>query len=654
MQEMNEVSHESIPEEVSQPPLLPGLDEAIKKSQDYHFSTQYPEGYWVEELEGNPTITAEIIFFFHFMGIEDPERVEKIANYLLKYQREDGSWALFFDGSGDLSTSIEAYMALKMAGISPERDEMKRARKFIMENGGIRGCRVFTKIFMAMLGHCSWDPVPSMPVEIMLTPNWFYFNIHEMSSWSRGTVVPLLVIYAFKPVYPVPEGLGIKELFTGADCDLSVKSKKPGLNWPNTFLLLDKFLKLLEKLPWNPFRKFALKRAIKWILKHQEPEGDFGGIQPPMINSPVALKLMGYSMDHPSITKGLEAIDRFIIDRGDHIVMQACVSPLWDTAIASNALMDSGIPGDHPNLVKAGEWMLKKQLTKKGDWSIKNPHTPPGGWSFEFHNEAFPDTDDTAEILMALNRIEFADKEWKDKECKRGLTWLYGMQSSNGGWGAFDIDCDHALFNQIPFADHGAMLDPPTADVTGRILWMSGRLGISREHPVVQRAANFLINEQEPDGCWFGRWGVNYIYGTFLALSGLRSIGESADQTYIRMAGEWLKSCQNEDGGWGETCDSYLKPELRGQGVSTASQTAWAVMGLIESGAAESESARIGVEYLINRQNEDGSWYEDQFTGTGFPGYFFIKYHMYQQFFPLMAISRYRTAFEENSIGNGK
>ena len=645
---MSELKEGTIPEDAVATSILPGLDEAIEKSQDYHFSTQYPDGYWVEELQGNSTITAELIFFFHFMGIKDPERVEKVANFLLKYQQEDGSWPLFFGGSGDLSTSMEAYMALKMAGISADRDEMKRARKFIMENGGVRGCRVFTKIFMAMLGQCSWDPVPSMPVEIMLTPNWFYFNVHEMSSWSRGTVVPLLVIYAFKPVYPVAEELGIKELFTGADRNLSVKSKKSGFNWPNAFLFLDKCLKTLEKLPWNPIRKVALRRAVKWILKHQEPEGDFGGIQPPMINSPIALRLMGYSMDHPSIVKGLEAIDRFIIDRDDHLVLQACVSPLWDTAIASNALMDSGIPGDHPTMVKAGEWMLKKQLTSKGDWSIKNPNTPAGGWSFEFHNESFPDTDDTAEILMALNRIEFEDKEWKEKECKRGLTWLYGMQSSNGGWGAFDIDCDHALFNEIPFADHGAMLDPPTADVTGRILWMSGRLGIPRDNPVVQRAANFLINEQEPDGCWFGRWGVNYIYGTFLALSGLRSIGESADQTYIRMAAEWLKSCQNEDGGWGETCDSYLQPELRGQGISTASQTAWAVMGLIEGGAADSDSARIGTEYLINRQKEDGSWYEDQFTGTGFPGYFFIKYHMYQQFFPLMALSRYRTAMESN------
>ena len=641
---MNDTNEDEIQREDSAASPLPGLDIAIENSRDYHFSTQHPEGFWVEELEGNATITAELVFFFHFMGIDDPERVEKVANYLLKEQREDGSWGLFYGARGDISTTTEAYMALKMAGLLPERDEMKRARKFILENGGVRGCRVFTKIFLALLGQCPWDPIPAMPVEIILAPHSFYFNIYEMSSWSRSTVVPLTIICSLKPVFPVAEALGVQELFTGADRDLSVKTKKPGFNWPNAFLFIDKCLKFLGKSPWKPFRRLALRRAVKWILKHQEPEGDFGGIQPPMINSPLALKLMGYPMDDPAIVKGLEAIDRFIIDKKDHLVFQACVSPLWDTAIAANALMDSGVSGSHPALVKAGKWMLEKQVSSKGDWSFKNPNTPPGGWSFEFYNEGYPDTDDTAEILMALNRIDFADEAWKEKECKRALAWLFSMQSQNGGWGAFDQDNDHTLFNEIPFADHGAMLDPPTADVTGRVLWMSGRLGISRDNPVAQKAMMFLISEQEPDGCWFGRWGVNYIYGTFLALSGLRSMGESPDQTYIRMAVEWLESCQNEDGGWGETCDSYLEPSLRGKGVSTASQTAWALMGLVEGGAADSESARLGAEHLINRQKDDGSWYEDQFTATGFPGYFFIKYHMYQQFFPLMALARYRSA----------
>ncbi len=628
--------------------LPSGLEEAIAKSRQYHLSTQHVDGYWVEELETNPTITAEYLFFMHFMGIDHPDHANKIVNYLLRFQREDGGWNLYPEAPGDISATVEAYMALKMAGVDPSRDEMKRARGFIISNGGIRSCRVFTKIFLAMLGQSSWDPVPAMPIESIFLPRWFYFNIYEMSSWSRATVVPLSLIRSKKPVFPVEEGRGIKEVFTGADRDLSIKSKQPGLNWPNFFLFVDKCLKWIGKSPWKPFRKAANRKALKWILKHQEPEGDFSGIQPAMFNALIALKLSGYSMDHPAIVKGLEGVQRFIIDREDHFVLQACVSPLWDTAIAANALMDSGVPGNHPALVKAGEWMLRKQVTLRGDWRFKNPNTPSGGWSFEFHNENYPDLDDTAEILMALDRIHFNDKEWKESEMQRALTWLYSMQSQNGGWAAFDQDNDHKLFNQIPFADHGAMLDPPTVDVTGRILWMTGRLGLTK-HPAVPKALNFIKSEQEEDGCWYGRWGVNYIYGTFLVLCGLRSIGEDVRQPYIRNAVEWLVNHQNEDGGWGETCRSYREPHLRGQGESAPSQTAWGLIGLVETGEADSDAARRGAAYLINRQLADGSWYEDEFTGTGFPGNFYIKYHMYQQFFPLMALSRYCSAQDHRS-----
>jgi squalene-hopene/tetraprenyl-beta-curcumene cyclase len=488
-----------------------------------------------------------------------------------------------------------------------------------------------------------------MPVELIFLPTSFYFNIYEMSSWSRGTIVPLSMVCAHKPVYSLDEAHGAQEIFTEEDRDLSIKSKEPGVNWPNAFLMVDKFLKLCGKIPWKPFRRSAFKRAEKWVLKHQEPDGDFSGIQPAMLNSLLALHYQGYSNDHPAIVKGLEAVDRFLIETENDTCMQACISPLWDTAIACNALMDSGIPGDHQAIVAAVEWMLKKQITSYGDWKIKNPNTPPGGWSFEFYNENYPDTDDTAEILMAIQRTEIEDKEWKEKESQIAMTWLMSMQSANGGWGAFDQDNDHELFNKIPFADHGAMLDPPTADVTSRILWMLGRRNFSKTNPQVQKALQFVKSEQEDDGCWFGRWGVNYVYGTFLALTGLESMGEDMGQPSIRKAVEWLEQHQNEDGGWGETCQSYTDPSLRGQGKSTASQTAWAVIGLVSAGEAGGSSAKRGIEFLIREQKEDGSWWEDEFTGTGFPGHFYIKYHMYQHYFPLMALGRFKNATDKSS-----
>ncbi|OGW13935.1 MAG: hypothetical protein A3K09_07495, partial [Nitrospinae bacterium RIFCSPLOWO2_12_FULL_47_7] len=635
------------------------LDETITRSCGYLFSIQDPEGFWAAELESNATITAEYIFFMHFMGIPDPVRQRKCAQYLLQHQQEDGGWNLFYGAPSNISATVEAYIALKMSGISPDRPEMSKARECIFSLGGIRATRVFTKIFLALLGQVSWDVLPVMPVEIILLPNWFYFNIYEMSSWSRGTVVPLTIIYAHQPVFKLDENQGVRELFRETDRNLSLDYSPDGLSWRNFFIFIDRSLKLFGKSSWKPFRNFALNRAKKWTLKHQEPEGDFGGIQPAMFNSLLALKCLGYSNDdpvivkglsavdrfiidkgdhlvlqacvsplwdtsiacnalldagfpgdHPAlvkagewmlkkqvkrpgdwkvknpntppggwafeffnemyysnddpvIVKGLSAVDRFIIDKGDHLVLQACVSPLWDTSIACNALLDAGFPGDHPALVKAGEWMLKKQVKRPGDWKVKNPNTPPGGWAFEFFNEMYPDNDDTAEILMALHRIRFSDGDWKEKECRRALVWLLSMQSENGGWGAFDQDNDHSLFNEIPFADHGAMLDPPTVDVTGRILWLLGLLRFDREDPQVKKAIEFIKSEQEHDGCWFGRWGVNYIYGTFLVLNGLGSIGEDMTQECVTRAVDWILSRQNADGGWGETCDSYEKPHLR-------------------------------------------------------------------------------------------
>ena len=647
------------PQGVESPQLGEGvkgeaLDQSIESSQDYLLSVQNGEGYWVDELEANVTISAEYIFFMHFTGRLDPVKQDKVVNYLLHKQREDGSWPLFYGGLCDINSTVESYMALKMAGLPADREEMVRARQAIFANGGIKKTRVFTKMFLAMFGQLSWDDCPAVPVEIILFPNWFPFNIYEISSWSRGTVVPLSVVRSFEPVHELPEGHDVQELFTEKDQDLDFKPNGlPFTNWRDTFIYLDRFIKFVGKFPFKPLRKKALGKVEEWTLRHQEDEGDFAGIQPAMFNALLALHLLGYPKDHPACVKGMEAVDRFMLEKDGRLWMQACVSPLWDTAICANALLDSGLPSDHPALVRAGEWIISKQVTTRGDWKVKNPNAEPGGWAFEFYNELYPDTDDTAEILLFLNRVEITDNRWKLSECQRAMDWLLRMQSKSGGWGAFDVDNDKEVLNEVPFADHKALLDPATVDVTSRILWMLAKWGFNKQHPQVKRAIEFVKERQEIDGCWFGRWGVNYIYGTFLALNGLRAIGEDMKDRFSRKAVRWLESHQNEDGGWGETCQSYTEPSLRGRCKSTASQTAWALLGLIAADEAQSSVVERGVAYLIDTQKKSGefsgSWWEDEFTGTGFPIHFFIKYHMYQHFFPLMALSRYRRALDVDS-----
>ena len=456
------------------------LNQSIESSQDYLLSVQNGEGYWVDELEANVTISAEYIFFMHFTGRLDPVKQDKVVNYLLHKQREDGSWPLFYGGLCDINSTVESYMALKMAGLPADREEVVRARQAIFANGGIKKTRVFTKMFLAMFGQLSWDDCPAVPVEIILFPNWFPFNIYEISSWSRGTVVPLSVVRSFEPVHELPEGHDVQELFTEKDQDLGFKPNGlPFTNWRDTFIYLDRFIKFVGKFPFKPLRKKALGKVEEWTLRHQEDEGDFAGIQPAMFNALLALHLLGYPKDHPACVKGMEAVDRFMLEKDGRLWMQACVSPLWDTAICANALLDSGLPSDHPALVRAGEWIISKQVTTRGDWKVKNPNAEPGGWAFEFYNELYPDTDDTAEILLFLNRVEITDNRWKLSECQRAMDWLLRMQSKSGGWGAFDVDNDKEVLNEVPFADHKALLDPATVDVTSRILWMLAKWGLT-------------------------------------------------------------------------------------------------------------------------------------------------------------------------------
>ena len=626
--------------------LLSPVADAIRRSQDCFLRTQSPRGYWVGELESNVAISAEYLLLRRFLGVPLPEREGKIANYIRSRQRSDGTWAIWHDGPGDLSASIEAYFALKVAGDSPEAGHMRKAREFILSRGGIPEARVFTKIWLALFGQFPWDGVPAMPPEIMLLPNWFYVNIYEFACWARGTVVPMLIILDRKPRSPLP--VDVKELYPHPlpRYSLAMPRAEQLWGWKSFFLAMDKVFRTYDRFPWKPGRGIALRRAERWVLDHQESDGSWGGIQPPWVYSLISLKLRGMSVEHSALAKGLQGFETFAIDEGHSWCHQSCVSPVWDTALAIIALADSGLPADHPALQCAARWLLKEQISTGGDWQVKNPRTPAGGWAFEFENDLYPDVDDAAEVVIALNKVSLPERDALKESIRRGVVWSVSMQSRNGGWGSFDKDNDKRPLAQIPFADFGEFLDPPSADVTAHMVEMLGRLGYPRAHRSQARGLAYLKREQESDGPWFGRWGVNYIYGTWSALLALREAGEDMGQEYVRRAVSWLKACQNHDGGWGETCDSYNDPSCRGRGSSTASQTAWAIMGLLAAERPGPEVLR-GIDFLVSNQREDGTWDEPHFTGTGFPGDFMINYHLYRNYFPLMALGRFQAALQE-------
>ena len=620
------------------------LDVAIELSRDFLFREQLPEGYWWAELESNVTITSEYVMLFHFMGTVDKERERKLANYILSKQTEKGFWCIYFGGPGDLSTTVEAYFALKLAGYPAEHPAMVKARAFILEKGGIIKCRVFTKIFLALFGEFAWFGVPSMPVELMLLPTWAYFNVYELSSWSRATIIPLSIVMAYKPVRRLPTWARVQELYVRPPRPIDYTfSKEHGIiTWKNIFIGVDHILKVYESSPIRPFKKNALAVAENWVLEHQEPSGDWGGIQPAMLNSVLALHCLGYANDHPAVERGLEALANFCIEDDQSIVLQSCVSPLWDTALALKALLDADVPPDHPALINATQWLLDREVRKPGDWKIKSPDLAPGGWAFEFLNDWFPDVDDSGFVMMAIKDVKVKNVRAKEDAIKRGIAWCLGMQSKDGGWGAFDKDNTKHILNKIPFADLEALIDPPTADLTGRMLELMGNFGYPKTHPAAVRGLAYLKQHQEPDGSWWGRWGVNYIYGCWSVLSGLAAIGEDLSQPYIRKAVHWIKSRQNIDGGWGESCSSYDDTSLAGFGESTPSQTGWALLALMATNEIHAVAVAKGVKYLLSTQKPDGSWEEEQFTGTGFPKFFMIRYHIYKDVFPLMALGTYR------------
>ncbi|MEH2324291.1 MAG: squalene--hopene cyclase [Nostoc sp.] len=624
--------------------------EAIAASQQYLQSIQNPVGYWWAELQSNVTITAEVVLLHKIWGTDQTRPLDKVAAYLRQEQREHGGWELYYGDGGELSTSVEAYMALKLLGVPATDPAMIRARTFILQRGGISKTRIFTKLHLALIGCYNWRGIPSLPPWVMLLPKAFPVNIYEMSSWARSSTVPLLIVCDRKPVFITDPTINLNELYVEGVDRVQWELPQTG-DWTDLFLSLDRGFKLAESLNLVPFREEGIKAAEKWILERQEATGDWGGIIPAMLNSMFALRCLDYHRSDPIIERGLQAIDNFAIETEDSYRVQPCVSPVWDTAWAMRALVESGFAPDHPAVVQAGEWLLQKQILDYGDWAVKNRQGKPGAWAFEFDNRFYPDVDDSAVVVMALHLAKLPNEEIKQAAIVRALNWIASMQCKPGGWAAFDLDNDQDWLNSIPYGDLKAMIDPNTADVTARVVEMLGACDLSIDRDNLERSLTYLHSEQETEGCWFGRWGVNYIYGTSGVLSALALIAPQKHKLSIERGAAWLVGCQNPDGGWGETCRSYDDSSLKGKGNSTASQTAWALIGLLAAGEATGklslEAIERGIGYLVATQQPDGTWFEANFTGTGFPCHFYLKYHLYQQYFPLIALGRYQAVIQK-------
>ncbi|MBI2338893.1 MAG: squalene--hopene cyclase [Deltaproteobacteria bacterium] len=684
-------------------PSVPGsavavdLNRAIKKASDLILSQQTREGYWWYTLEANESINAEYILLTHYLGCVDHRTEKGLVNRILDAQQADGSWPLYFGGPGDLSATIECYLALKLHGTDVHASPMTQARNFILEHGGLAKCRVFTRIHLAQFGLVPWEVCPSMPASFIHLPAWLPLSVYEFSSWARACIIPLLVIMHIKKVHRLPNSFHLNELYVErkwqrhpdkgplwgwrpATADWSYNVKKT-LSFKKLMIEIDKLLHLLEKWGLIPLGDSALKKCEQWIIDHINRTED---IYPALAYGAMALFSLGHRLNHPTLKKALDALRSFQMPvsageippipplakggqggfSDEIIYQQCCISPVWDTPWAGLALVEAGVPPSSPALVKSGRWLLEKQIRDLyGDWSIKNREGKPGGWSFEFQNDYFPDVDDTIEVLAFLKALGLPPDEG-GKAFATGVDWLLSMQSKNGGWAAFDVDNTRDILNQIPFSDHGACLDPPSPDITGRMLELlsclksplppfdkGGKRGDLRV--VIRKAIRFIENTQESFGAWEGRWGVNYIYGTWCVLTGLNAIGQPGAGSPpragpIEKGVRWLMSVQNADGGFGESCHSYLEKNYIPLPVSTASQTAWGLMGLVAAGLASSDEAKKAAEFLMNTQNESGGWDEKYHTGTGFPGHFYIRYHGYRYYFPLLALARYRKALSKN------
>ncbi len=611
-------------------------------------AAQDPAGWWKGELETNVTMDAEDLFLREFVGVSDPAITAAAANWIRANQRDDGTWANFFGGPADLSTTVEAYWALRLAGDPADAEHMRRARTYIVDSGGLERSRVFTRIWMALFGLWSWDELPALPPEVILLPPRVPLNIYDFACWARQTIVPLTVVGAHRPVRPM--ALTLDELRTGAR--RAELDPLPRGSTGRRFQRLDRALHRYERHPLRPLRKLALRRAERWIIQRQEADGSWGGIQPPWVYSIMALDLLGYRPDHPVMKAAFDGLDRFSIWEPDGRLrrLEACQSPVWDTALAVVALVDAGVDPTDEHLARATRWLLDEEVTVAGDWRVRRPELAPGGWAFEFENDTYPDIDDTAEVILALDRVRANDPARVDAAIDRAVRWMDGMQSRGGGFGAFDADNDSPLPAQLPFCDFGEVTDPPSADVTAHVVEALAHLRrVARDRAVdpdvLERALWWLSDEQEDDGSWFGRWGANHVYGTGAAVPALISAGASTEDHRIERAVAWLEGCQNDDGGWGEDLRSYDDPAWRGRGASTPSQTAWALLALLAARRL-GDATRRGVSWLVENQRADGSWDEPYFTGTGFPGDFYLNYHLYRLVFPVTALGRYVRALD--------
>jgi len=644
--------------------MLDHVGRGIEKARNYLFAQQHKDGYWCGELEADTTLESDYIAIHTLLGTGNRGRMERAVPEIIRHQNADGGWPIYSGGPSNISASVKAYFALKLMGYKPDHPVLERAHKKILELGGATECNTFTKIYLCFLGQYDWEAVPAIPPEIVLFPNWFWFNLYEISSWSRAILVPLSIAYARKPFKKIPTEMGIDELFVGGrhGNHLHLKWAPNKISWRNFFLVLNRVVHFCERFHIRPLRYLAIKKAERWMLDRFEKSDGLGAIYPGILNSIIALRCLGYSTDDPQVIRALDEFEKLGIEEPgipDHseptFRMQPCMSPVWDTAYAMVALGESGVAKDDPRMLKAADWILSKEVRYKGDWAVKVPNVQPGGWYFEFNNEFYPDVDDSAMVLLGLDKVENPRERYQYDVCRRAIDWIFAMQCKNGGWASFDKDNTRMVFQHIPFADHNAMLDPPTVDITGRVLEMLATYGVSKEDKRVKKAIKFILSEQEPDGSWFGRWGVNYIYGTMLVLRGLQAIGVDDHEPYVQQGAEWLRMVQNSDGGWGETCGSYDDATTRGIGPSTPSQTAWAIMGLLAAGDTRSDSVQRGILYLLETQRPDGHWDEDQYTGTGFPRVFYLAYHLYRDYFPLIALSTYNREFsalyEEGSVG---
>ena len=608
-------------------------ERALARGVELLLAQQEPEGFWKAELETNVTMDAEDLLLRRFLGMPAERETRLSAEWIRSQQRPDGSWATSYGGPADLSTTIEAYAALRLAGDPPDAAHLRRAREVVLDAGGIERSRVFTRLWLALFGEWSWDDLPALPPEVILLPPWFPLNVYDFACWARQTIVPLTVVAAHRPRRSL--GFELGELRTGR----RMVERFSLATWAGRFQLLDRALHRYEKRPLGALRRHALRVAAEWIVRRQEADGSWGGIQPPWVYSLMALELLGYPLDHPVLRRGLAGLDGFTIVADGMRRLEACQSPVWDTCLTMVALADAGLPAGHPALQRGAEWLLAEEIRVRGDWAVRRPELAPSGWAFEFANDNYPDIDDTAEVILALRSAGHRDGARVDAAIERAVAWTVGMQCRDGGFAAFDADNTRRLCTELPFCDFGEVIDPPSADVTAHVLEMLALEGRGASAPA-RAARDWLLRAQEPDGSWFGRWGANHLYGTGACVPALVRAGLGREHPAIRRAVAFLESRQNADGGFGEDLASYREPALAGRGTSTASQTAWTLLALL---AADGRSAAVerGIAWLASRQRRDGGWDEPEFTGTGFPGDFYIRYHQYPLEFPVMALGRY-------------